>query len=102
MGIDQHVAILIAVLRFLYTHLLMPAVHAADRVRVNGEGEVLMHATLFPPDALRIRVFTLERLHAFKLAHFPFAVPQLLQVNERRSPTVCAFGFFSTPTPQMM
>ena len=46
----------------LHAHLLMPAVHATHRVRVHREGEVLVHASVFPPHPVRIRVGTVEGL----------------------------------------
>ncbi len=51
MRIDVHVAIAVFGVSCFYRHFLVPAMHAADGVRVYGEGQVLMHAALAPEDA---------------------------------------------------
>ena len=48
----------------LQTDPLVPAVHAADRIGLHRERQVLMHADIVPPDARRIGIVARERLGA--------------------------------------
>src|SRR5260221_985029 len=74
MRIDVHVAIAVFGVSCFYRHFLVPAMHAADGVRVYGEGQVLMHAALAPEDARRVGIGTLEGLYALQVAQTPGAV----------------------------
>src|SRR5713101_5856840 len=42
-GVDEHVTVAVCRSSMLDTHLLMPAVHTAHRVRMHREGEILVH-----------------------------------------------------------
>lgn len=55
-GVDPDVAGPITAAGRCHPHRLVPAVHPRDRVRLNREGEVLVHTGVTPPKTLRIRV----------------------------------------------
>jgi hypothetical protein len=50
---------------------LVPAVHPADRIRVNGEGQILVHSAFLPEDSLRIRIVAFEWFDALDLSKPP-------------------------------
>ena len=56
--IDENVPVAILLPSGFNRDFLVPAVHAADRVWLNGEGEVLIDSCFIPPDATRIGVIT--------------------------------------------
>jgi hypothetical protein len=62
-GIYEYVSIAVARFCTAHTDRLMPAVLTRDRIGVNGEGEVLMHACVRPPNPLRIGILTLVGFH---------------------------------------
>ena len=49
----------------------MPALHARNRVGLNGKGEILMNSGVVPPDSVGVRVRRLVGLDALLLAKFP-------------------------------
>src|SRR5258708_34539471 len=53
----------------LQMHALMPAVHSAHRIGLDGKREVLVNANLAPPDPLAIRIGALERGGSMALPH---------------------------------
>ena len=55
-GVHDHVTLAIVAMGTFQPHRLVPRMRPADRVRVNGEGQVLVHAALPPPHAARIGV----------------------------------------------
>ena len=100
--IHKHIAIpVVGTCRF-HAYLLVPAVHAAYRVRVDRERHVLMHAGILPPDAVRIRIVALERLHALKLTHKPLSLADILQVHKSRRPALAAVFLGESPASEMM
>src|SRR5215210_910410 len=68
-GVDDDVAVGIARSGFLEMDPLVPAVHAADGIRLHRERQVLVDADLAPPDAPRVRIGTLEGGGAVHLLH---------------------------------
>ena len=70
-GIDKNVTVPVVRSCALQTHFLMPAVHTADRIRLNGEGQILMNTSIFPPDAFGIGVSARIRFDPMHLAHLP-------------------------------
>src|SRR5207237_10098786 len=99
--VDFYVAIPIVRFRPIETYSLMPAVHAAHRIRLNREREVLMHPHLAPPDPLGVRVAAAERTRAVNLPH---AITPLLarDCHERRGRPRAAGLFVQTPAAEMM
>ena len=75
---------------------LMPAMHARDRVRMDGERDVLMHAGIAPPNALRIRVETHVGDDALLPMHVPLLTP-VLQSNRCHQLPLPAILQFPTP-----
>jgi hypothetical protein len=67
-GIDEDVAVAVFRSSAFDSHLLRPAVHATHRFRMHREGEVLVHASVFLPHPVRIRIGTMERLNALHLS----------------------------------
>jgi len=59
-------------------HALVPAMHAADRIRLNRESQVLVYANLVPPDAAAVGVAALERTRSMHLSH---PVPSTLPID---------------------
>src|SRR5690606_12458516 len=72
-GIHENIAVLVTRLRLFDPHSLVPAVHAADRVRMNGVGDVLVNAAVRPKDAAAVLVFAFEGFDAGDRLHFPAA-----------------------------
>src|SRR5438094_858938 len=56
LGIYMDVAIGVGVFSFADTHGLVPAMHSRNRIGMDWEGQILMHADVAPPDAQGIRV----------------------------------------------
>src|SRR5260370_40310059 len=53
----------------------MPAVHSRNWIGLHGKSQILMHAAVGPPDALRVGVARFVRLHAlFAPPHPPRTV----------------------------
>ena len=52
----------------------MPAVHAADRIRLDGKRQILMNSAVCPEDALSIGIGAGERLNSLFDPHLPDAV----------------------------
>jgi hypothetical protein len=76
--------------------------HAAHRVRVNRERQVLVHTCLAPEDAGRIRVLALIWAHSLNLTHDPAAILLMAQLYQRRGPAVCSLAGIQTPAAQVM
>ena len=75
-----HKDVAVAVFRSstLHTHLLMPAVHATHRIWMHREGEVLVHASVFPPYPVGIRVDVVAGLNTLHLPSTPLLWAHLL------------------------
>src|SRR5579864_1115465 len=54
--VDEDVAVTIVRSRSFHADHLMPAVHPADWIGMNGESDVLMNACIPPPNTLRVRI----------------------------------------------
>ena len=52
-------------------HALVPGVHARDRVGMDREREILVHARVLPPDAFRVGVVRCERFDTPQLSETP-------------------------------
>src|SRR6266851_5299659 len=72
--IDIHIAVTVSGVSCFYCHFLVPAMHAADRIRMDRKGQVLMHAALAPEDARRVGIGALKGLYALQVAQTPRAV----------------------------
>src|SRR5947209_8736425 len=83
-------------------HLLVPAVHAADRVGMDGEGQVLMHTALAPENAGRVWIIALKRLDAFQLTHAPGTIGCATQRDQRGGPAVRACARFEPPASEVV
>src|SRR6185503_9785378 len=68
-GVDEDIAVLVSRSRLLERHALMPAVHAADRIRLHGEREVLVDADVAPPDARAVGIAAREGPRAVHLGN---------------------------------
>src|ERR1700722_12189595 len=55
-GVDKNVAVAIFSLRLFNADHLMPTVHTAHGVGVDGKRNVLVHAGVAPPDSVGVRV----------------------------------------------
>src|SRR5215471_11446917 len=97
LGVYENISIAITRPRLRERHLLMPAVHTANGVGLNREGQVLRHAALSPPDALGIRIGTGERTWSFNLPDKPF--PRLLLRDFHNVGTVAIARRVLAPTP---
>src|SRR5579859_3883601 len=99
-----HIYITVAIPRVscLDLHLLVPAMHAADRVGMDREGQVLMHASLAPENASRVRVIALERTYSFQVPQAPYAIVFSPQRCQRRSPAIRAGARLQTPASEVM
>ncbi len=62
--IDIDITVGIFMVSRLDGHLLMPTVHAADRVWMYGEGQILMNSTLAPEDACGVGIIACKWLNA--------------------------------------
>src|SRR5580704_1887996 len=102
--ISVHEDVTVAIPRACFAHRdsLVPAMLSADRVGLNGEGQILMYARIFPVDARRIGIVAFEGLNAMDRAHHPLPRFDLLQIDQRRGPAFTAKIFFQTPPPEMM
>src|SRR5437773_10720648 len=69
--VHRDVAVTIASFGLANANRLMPAVHAGDRIGLNGEGQVLMDAGVGPPDSLRVGIARREWLHAALTPQLP-------------------------------
>src|SRR5919204_2313307 len=79
----------------------MPAVHAADRIRLDRECQVLMHPHFAPPDPPGIWVVALKWSGP---VHLPDAVAPIFAIDPhhgRCRPRVAGL-FVEAPPPQMM
>ena len=71
--IDVNITVLVR-LRFGDMYRLMPAVHSRDRVRMDGESDILMYAGIGPPNALTVSVCTNVSDRRLSTAHPPLTV----------------------------
>ena len=70
-GVDDDIAVLVTRLSRAHVHSLVPALHPRDRVGLDGESEVLMHAGVVPPDPLGVGIRGRVVLHALRPAEGP-------------------------------
>src|SRR5262245_22042482 len=82
-GVHKDVSVTIVLSGTLHTHHLMPAMHAANWVRVHGERDVLMDPGVIPPDACAIGIIALIRLNAAHLTHLPLPFSDFPEINQR-------------------
>ena len=101
-GVDEDIAVLVLRAGLGDAHLLMPAVLAADEIGLHRRRQVLMHAAVLPEDARRIGIVALEGLDAVDRPHHPLAFTDLLQVDQRRRPTLAAGIFLQTPAAEIL
>src|SRR5271166_3614904 len=80
----------------------MPAMHAADGIGMNWEGDVLMHPGIAPPDSLRLGVGAIVWRNAFQLAHLPLAFCDFFQINPRTRHSLNLILFINPPPAKMM
>src|SRR2546428_5277868 len=52
LGFDHYVSVLVIRMSGFDSHSLVPAVHSADRIRVNRKGQILMYSAFLPEDPL--------------------------------------------------
>ena len=100
--IDKDIPVSVFRPRPLYFHFLVPAVLAADEIRLNWKGEVLVYSPVLPPYSLGVRVLAFKRPHAVDLAHLPFSRLDLLQVNQGCGPMCSARLFLQSPATEVM
>src|SRR5260370_8229572 len=74
-GIDVHITIAVLQVSCFYRHFLVPAMHAADRIGMDGEGQVLMPAALPPENARCVGIGALKRPYTLPLAQPPRPSP---------------------------
>src|SRR5579875_357785 len=101
-GIDKNVAVAIVRSGARDRYLLMPAMLAADRIRLHRESEILVHAGVVPPDPLGVGVGARERLDAPPLTHQPSPGLDLVQIDQRRRPSLAAAIRLESPASEMM
>src|ERR1700687_2776303 len=82
-GIDEDVAVAVVSAGPLHAHHLVPAVHAADRIRMDRECNVLVHARIAPPNSFCIGIGGVVGFHSRDLAHFPLSLADFLQIDPR-------------------
>jgi hypothetical protein len=80
----------------------MPAVLAADEVRLYEKCEILVHPAVFPENSLRVRVIALERLDAVNVTHHPLARFDLFQIHQGCGPALAARIFLQPPTAEVV
>src|SRR5438552_19147748 len=80
----------------------MPAVHAAHGVGLHGKRQVLVHAAVGPPDALRVGVARCEWTGALEAAEAEAAGRELFLHDLRAGPFVGADIVEQSPTPEMV
>ena len=85
---DQDISILLIRARELEPHLLVPAMHSTDRIRLGGKSQILMNSGVLPPDAFRIGISTLEGADSMNLAYAPDSGSFLFDLYQRRAPAV--------------
>ena len=79
-------------------HFLMPAMLAAYVVGLHRERQILMDATVFPKNSLRVGIVAFERLDTVNMSHHPLARAHLFQIDQRRRPALAALIFGQAPT----
>src|SRR5690606_7609547 len=78
--VDEGVGVLLVRAGLRHGDGLVPAMHAGDRVWLYGEGEVLVHSTVPPPDTPAVRVGAVECADGAGPTDPPLAGRDLLQV----------------------
>src|SRR5437588_12861127 len=87
----------------LFDHyLLMPTVHAADRIGMNGKRYVLMDAAICPKYSRRVGIVTFVGPDAFDNTHFPFARLDLVDRNLVGRPSIVFCVLFSAPSADLV
>jgi hypothetical protein len=69
---------------------------------MHRKSQVLVNAALLPEDSLRIRVVTLKRFYALKMAQPPPPFAKLFHIHKGRRPAVCPLLFPEPPAAQVM
>src|SRR5436190_10683235 len=87
---------------FLYDDLLVPAMHAADWIGMNGKGDVLMNAAVGPENARCIGIIALVRADAFDDAHHPLPFFDFVDRDLICRPTIIFGILLSTPSADVM
>src|SRR5262249_50628872 len=87
---------------FFQRHFLMPAVHAANGVGLNGKRQVLRHAPFAPPDPLRIRIVAGERDWPFDLPDKPFSWFWLRDLHNVGTIAIARGILTRTPAPEVV
>src|SRR6266567_6022002 len=100
--INIHITIAIVSMRGFNCDFLMPAVHPANGIRMNREGQVLMDATLAPENTGRVGVVALERTNAFQLTHTPGTILLFPQLYQGRRPAICACTCLQSPASKVV
>ena len=80
---------------------LVPTVHAADRIRMDSVGNILVHTAVVPEDAFAVRIFTVKWLDTGDGGHLPTALTIVLNVDGVRAPAVAGI-LFPAPAAQVM
>src|SRR5687767_1099886 len=86
----------------LDSDFLMPAMHAAHRIGVDGECNVLMDAAIGPEDPRCVRIAALVCTDTFDDPHLPFARLLFLDRHLIRRPAIVARVLRSAPTSDVM
>src|SRR5688500_3827544 len=81
---------------------LVPAVHAADRIRLNWKRQILVNTDLSPPDACAIRIVAAKRPGPVHLAHLILAVRTASDLHERRGIARAALVLVEPPSAEMV
>jgi hypothetical protein len=92
-GTQHHIAIAVAGMGFFNTLFLMPAMHPADRVRVDRKGDILVNAPVIPEYAERIAIFTLIGPYTVQHLHMPLPVFAFLDIDQVGGPAIAHAGF---------
>src|SRR4029077_14031647 len=100
--IDEDIAIAVVGAGPLHTHHLVPAVHAGNWVGMHRKCKVLMHASIAPPDSLRIGIGRFVVLHSRSLAHLPLPLADLLQIDPGARHAFELIFFIETPASHMV
>src|SRR6185295_12266282 len=89
-GVDFDVAVVVVGAGGLDVDALVPAVHAADRIGLDREGQVLVDAAVGPPDARAVAIGALPRLDVFDAADAEAAGRELLAGDAHARPAIGA------------
>src|SRR2546426_8818720 len=101
-GVHEDVAIALVGAGPRHAHLLVPAVLAADRIRLDREREVLVHTGVLPPDARGVGSGALDRLDAVQLPLPPLAGRLAREIDERGGPPLAARRLGQPPAPEVV